>query len=158
MSWHMLKQKNIQPDFEMVDNILKKLNGVFDAYDFYHHSNTEHEMFEFTYQKDDYRREAWQITFMGKTVASGGDFGLDDFYEDDYVFLIKENAEKIYNCAYHGAIDYVVNILKYVSYSEISKDFKEDWINTINNGIKRIEEDKKNEHHYWSSDDKLLED
>lgn len=144
MTWSKLKQRDIQPDFEMIDNILKKLNGVFDAYDFYHHASVGHEMFEFTYQKDDYRREAWQITFMGKTVASGGTFGLDydDFYEDDYVFLINENADLIFNQAHDGAIGHVTTILQYVSVSEIPKESKQNWITIINNGIKRIEEDK----------------
>jgi len=142
MTWNVVKGKNINPDFEMVDEILKKLNGVFDTYDIFHHSSNS-EMFEFTYQKDDSRREAWQITFMGNSVVSGGMFGLDyeDCYEDDYLFLIKENEEKIYSHAYDGTINYISKILQYVAFADIEKENKETWINIINDGINKIEKE-----------------
>jgi hypothetical protein len=143
MTWSIIKGQNINPDFEMIDKVLSTLNSVFDAYDFFHHSSNG-EMFEFTYQKDDFRREAWQITFMGKSVVSGGMFGLDyeDFYEDDYLFLNKENEEKIYNHAYNNAVEYISKTLQYVAFANISKEIKLNWINIINTGIDKIEEDK----------------
>ena len=137
MTWSIIKQKNINPNFEMIDNVLKRLNGMFDSRDVYHHSAFRSEMFEFTYQKDDCKREAWEITFMGKTVACGGGFGLDydSFYDEDYVFLTKENEEFIYKMAYDGAIETISNNLFFISYSDVPKEEKNKWIDIIKNGI-----------------------
>lgn len=66
------RQETINPDFDMINRIVDKLNSKFDPNDAYHHSNAESEMFEFQMKIDDKRREAWQIVFMGHhTVASG---------------------------------------------------------------------------------------
>lgn len=139
MSYSIIKEKNINPDFNMIDRILLKLNSIFDNYELFHHSSNS-EMFEFTYQKNDLKTEAWQITFLGQTVVSGGEFGLcyDDFYEDDYLFLIQENEGIIYNKAYNGAIEYISKLLEYVSFANISREYKDNWINIINNGIEKI--------------------
>lgn len=93
------RQETINPDFDMINRIVDKLNSKFDPNDAYHHSNAESEMFEFQMKIDDKRREAWQIVFMGHhTVASGSFFGFDysDCQEEEYITLEGKNERKIY--------------------------------------------------------------
>jgi hypothetical protein len=123
------------PDLKMIESILVELNDIFDSVDLYYHS-TGCNMFEFDYKIDGNRRECWQITFMGNNVTSGGMFGMDYdyFYEDDYLFLIPENRNKIFDMAYTGAIEYISKMLEYVSRAEISLRDKGKWIDIINSG------------------------
>ena len=71
------RKEFINPDMEMVGRIIDKLNEKFDPTETHHHSNADSEMFEFHYKTDGMKREAWSITFMGQTIISGGEFGLD---------------------------------------------------------------------------------
>lgn len=139
--WSITLQKEIIPDIKMATEIVYELNCVFDSFDVFHHSSSSTEMFDFHYGTDSKRREAWEITFLGRTVASGGGFGMDydDCYDEDYVFLIPDNRAKIYNEAYQGAIGIVNSFLNIVSISDISSDTKRNWINIIEKGIQKAE-------------------
>ena len=46
------RQETINPDFDMINRIVDKLNSKFDPNDAYHHSNAETEMFEFQMKID----------------------------------------------------------------------------------------------------------
>lgn len=144
--WSIKKQKNIEPDFNVANNIIKRLNAEFDPLDYYHHSHSLEEMFEFKYTINNHRSEAWEIRFMNFCVANGGggEWGLDyeDSYEEDYIFLKKENEEKIYNIAKNNAIQTISQILKYVSFSDIDENEKNNWINIINEGKKQRSDEK----------------
>ena len=145
--WSITRQTNVRPDFEMVECIIHKLNCEFDAYDLWHHSTARTEMFEFKYYLTSLRDEAWEILFMDKCVASGGGgvwgADYDDFHESDYITLTKDNKDKIYEMAYNGAIGVITDLLNMISYAHIDKSHKENWIDIINKGITRVEEDNK---------------
>lgn len=136
-------QKEVKPDMDMVERIIKKLNEKFDPNDMYHHSSATTEMFEFQYHTDSHKHEAWQIVFMGNyTVVSGSGFGLDydTCYDEDYLYLDAKNETKIYMLAVNGAINVISNLMKYMAYADISKKNKELWIETLQNGMEYREE------------------
>ena len=145
--WSINRQERITPNIEMIEQIINKLNCDFDSYDIYHHSSSSTEMFEFTFKSDSSKRERWEITFLGKCVASGGGgtWGADyeDCYEDDYITLTEDNKDKIYEMSYNGAIGVITDLLRMVSYANIDKKHKENWIDLIQKGINKVEEDNK---------------
>ena len=145
--WNIPRQEKIIPNIEMIEQIVNKLNADFDSYDIYHHGSHSTEMFEFTYKIDCSKRERWEITFLDWVVASGGGgaWGADyeDCFEDDYITLTEDNKDKIYEMAYNGAIGRITDLLNILSYANIDKSHKENWINIINKGIAKVEEDNK---------------
>ena len=136
-------QKEIKPDLEMMERVIKRLNEKFDPNDMYHHSSAATEMFEFQYHKDSHKREAWQIVFMGYyTVVSGGLFGLDydDCFNEDYLFLDAKNERKIFMLAVNGAVGVISDMIKFMAYSDVSENNKQMWIDTLKEGIAYREE------------------
>ena len=91
------RKEFINPDMEMVGRIIDKLNEKFDPTETHHHSNADSEMFEFHYKTDGMKREAWSITFMGHTIISGGEFGLDysECQDESYLTLESRNEQTI---------------------------------------------------------------
>ena len=55
----------------------------------------------------------------------------------------EDNRDKIYEMAYNGAIGKITDLLNILSYANIDKSHKENWINIINKGITKVEEDNK---------------
>lgn len=140
-------QREVKPDMDMVERIIKKLNEKFDPNDMYHHSSAATEMFEFQYHTDSHKREAWQIVFMGHyTVVSGGSFGLDydDCFNEDYLFLNAKNERKIFMLAVNGAITVISNMMKFMAFSDVSEKNKQEWIDTLKKGIVYREENPVN--------------
>lgn len=148
--WSIAKQKYIESDMEMVGRIIDKLNGIFDPFDYYHHSSCNGEMFEFVYSSDRSRHEAWEITFTGLCVASGSGkcWGrdYDDFYEDDYIELSVDNEEKILNMAKHNTLDIIEKFIEYGVMADIEQltkeKWKEKWKENIDKGINKFNETK----------------
>lgn len=132
------KKKFIQPDMEMVSRIIDKLNEKFDPTESYHHSNVDTEMFEFHYQTDGMKREAWSITFLGQTVISGSEFGLDysECQEESYLTLESRNEQKIFMLAVNGVINHIDKLIQYVALSDTSNQNKQKWIGELKKGIK----------------------
>ena len=132
------KKKFIQPDMEMVSRIIDRLNEKFDATESYHHSSVDTEMFEFHYQTDGMKREAWSITFLGQTVISGSEFGLDysECQEESYLTLESHNEQKIFMLAVNGAINHIDKLIQYVALSDTSNQNKQKWIGELKKGIK----------------------
>lgn len=91
------RKEFINPDMEMVGRIIDKLNEKFDPTETHHHSNADSEMFEFHYKTDGMKREAWSITFMGHTIISGGEFGLDYSECQDESYLTLESQQRTEN-------------------------------------------------------------
>lgn len=128
------RQETINPDFDMINRIVDKLNSKFDPNDAYHHSNAESEMFEFQMKIDDKRREAWQIVFMGHhTVASGSFFGFDysDCQEEEYITLEEKNERKIYMLAVSNTVNVITKFIEFISMSDTSYQNKKKWIDTL---------------------------
>mgnify|MGYP003094249990 CR=1 FL=1 len=132
------EKKFIQPDMEMVGRIIDKLNEKFDPTESYHHSSADTEMFEFHYQTDGMKREAWGITFLGQTVISGSEFGLDysECQEESYLTLESRNEQKIFMLAVNGAINHIDKLIQYVALSDTSNQNKQKWIGELKKGIK----------------------
>ena len=131
------KKKFIQPDMEMVSRIIDRLNEKFDATESYHHSSVDTEMFEFHYQTDGMKREAWSITFMGHTVISGGEFGLDysECQDESYLTLESHNEQKIFMLAVSNAVNYISKMIDYIALSDTSDQNKKRWFETIKKNI-----------------------
>jgi len=131
------RNENVKPDFEMINRIVDELNEKFDPTESYHHSSAEKEMFEFTYQTDNIRREAWAITFMGHVVVSGSEFGLDysECQEENYITLETKNERKIFMLAVNGTINYITSFVELVALSGASEQNKHKWASLLENGI-----------------------
>lgn len=135
--YSIAREEFIQPDIEMVHRIIERLNEKFDPTESYHHSNSDTEMFEFHFKTDGMRREAWEITFLGKTVVSGGSFGLDysECQDDSYLTLESKNEQKIFMLAVNGAVDVINKFIQYTSLSDTSAMNKRKWMETIKKSI-----------------------
>ena len=138
--WSISEQRHILPDLEVANNIINKLNEKFDSRDIYHHSSNQKEMFEFIYSLDSSKREAWEITFLGYCVASGGGHGFgrdyEDCCEDDYMHMNIENEKVIYEMAYNGVIELISKLITIISYSDIGDEQKKKWLLTLSKNIK----------------------
>lgn len=132
------RKKFIQPDMEMVGRIIDKLNEKFDPTESYHHSSADTEMFEFHYRTDGMKREAWSITFLGQTVISGSEFGLDysECQEESYLTLESRNEQKIFMLAVNGAINHIDKLIQYMAISDTSNQNKQKWIGELKKNIK----------------------
>lgn len=124
-------------DLNIIEEIIRKLNSEFDSCDLYHHSASPNEMFEFTYKNNGCREEAWEITCLGCSVASGGGFGLnfEDCWEDDYIELIPENMTQIYNIARNNAIELISHRIELFARADIPVEEKKKWIEVIQKSI-----------------------
>lgn len=143
--WSIAKQKFVNADMEMVGRIIDKLNEIFDPFDYHHHSSNG-ELFEFVFSTDRSKHEAWEITFKGLCVASGGGncWGrdYDDFYEDDYIELSAENEEKILKMAKENTIGIIGSFLKIGTMADLPQSTKEDWKEMIDKDIEQFNKDK----------------
>ena len=131
------RNENIKPDLDMIQRVVDKLNEKFDPTESYHHSNSETEMFEFTFKTDNVRREAWAITFLGHTVVGGSEFGLDysECQEKEYITLETKNETKIFMLAVNGTINYISRFIELVSLSGSSNQNKQKWIQMLQRGL-----------------------
>lgn len=131
------RKEFINPDMEMVGRIIDKLNEKFDPTETHHHSNADSEMFEFHYKTDGMKREAWSITFMGQTIISGGEFGLDysECQDESYLTLESRNEQKIFMLAVNNAIQHIDKLVNYVALSDTSDYNKQKWIGTLKKSI-----------------------
>lgn len=129
--------ENITPDFDMKDRIIDKLNQMFDPTELYHHSTPGTEMFEFKFQSDNIRREAWAITFFDHVVVSGSEFGLDysECQEEGYITLETKNEKKIFMLAVNATIDYISKFINLVALSGASEQNKQKWISMLKKGV-----------------------
>ena len=120
------RQETINPDFDMINRIVDKLNSKFDPNDAYQ------------MKIDDKRREAWQIVFMGHhTVASGSFFGFDysDCQEEEYITLEGKNERKIYMLAVSNTVNVITKFIEFISMSDTSYQNKKKWIDTLKKGL-----------------------
>lgn len=144
--WSIAKQKFTNVDMEMIGRIIDKLNAIFDPFDYYHHSSCSGELFEFILSTDRSRHEAWEITFKGLCVASGGGkcWGrdYDDFYEDDYIELTSENEEKIIEMAKTNTIGIIESFIKLGTMADLPKPIKESWKDLIDEDIEKFNKHK----------------
>ena len=134
--YSMQRKEFVNPDMEMALRIVDKLNEKFDPTELFHHGNSK-EMFEFHYQSDGMKREAWSITFLGRTVISGGEFGLDysECQDESYLTLESRNEQKIFMLAVSNAVKYIDNFVQYVALSDTSIQNKQKWIDMLKKGM-----------------------
>lgn len=131
--------KNVMPDFEMVERIIKELNEKFDPCGMYYMNNIESKIFEFQYKTDDRRREAWQIVFMGiHTVVSGAFLGLDyaDCQDEEYLTLETKNEKKILMLAVNETINIIDKFMSCIACSCTSEANKQKWIEVLKKGLR----------------------
>lgn len=130
-------EENVKPDLDMIIRVVDELNQKFDPTESYHHSTTGSEMFEFTFQSDNIRREAWVITFFGHVVVSGSEFGLDytECQEENYLTLEIKNEKKIFMLAVNATINYINKFISLVALSGASEQNKQKWISMLKKGI-----------------------
>ena len=84
------------------------------------------------------KREAWSITFLGQTVISGSEFGLDysECQEESYLTLESRNEQKIFMLAVNGAINHIDKLIQYMAISDTSNQNKQKWIGELKKNIK----------------------
>lgn len=135
--YSIYRGETIISDTEMITRVVDRLNDKFDSKEVYHHGSSDSEMFEFHMRIDNIRREAWEITFMGHTVISGSDYGLDyeGCQEEDYITLEPKNEEKIFILAVTNTINYIENFIRLVAISDASNKNKEKWIDILKDGL-----------------------
>lgn len=114
--WSVKHQKEILPNIEMVSRIIFNLNDRFDSCEIFHHQHEE-EIFEFEYKIIDKKSECWNIKFLDKIVCNGVGEDFPSYYgdshdlDDDYLFLIEDNEDEIYNICCKNTIQIIEQFL-----------------------------------------------
>lgn len=131
------REENVKPNLDMIIRVVDELNQKFDPTESYHHSASGSEMFEFKFQSDNIRREAWAITFFGHVVVSGSELGLDysECQEEEYLTLETKNEKKIFMLAVNSTINYISKFINLMALSGASEQNKQKWISMLKKGI-----------------------
>ena len=135
--YSMQRKEFVHPDMEMVGRVLDALNEKFDPTEVYHHKHST-EMFECHIRTDGMKREEWEITFLGKRVLTGGEFGIDysECQDEKYLTLETHNEQKILMLATNGAINYISDMMQYFAFSNASNQNKQKWADILKKGLK----------------------